>query len=64
VVHVIITLGLVAEAAPGIAAYGIGGMIADAVLIQVQLAAVALIFYPSKTALPYRPHRHLDPAQR
>jgi hypothetical protein len=62
VVHVIITLGVVAEADPGIAAYGIGAMIADAVLIQVQLAALALIFYPSRTPLPYRPHRQL--AQR
>ena len=64
VVHVIITLGVVAEAAPGIAAYGIGAAIASAVMIQLQLAALALIFYPSKTQLPYRPHRQLDPAQR
>jgi hypothetical protein len=33
-------------------------------MIEVQLAAVALIFYTSKTPLPYRPHRQLDPAQR
>jgi hypothetical protein len=63
VVHVIITLGVIAEAAPGIAVYGMAAAIASAVMIQVQLAAVALIFYPSKTPLPYRPHRQLDPAQ-
>jgi|HubBroStandDraft_3_1064219.scaffolds.fasta_scaffold319007_2 hypothetical protein len=64
VVHVIITLGVVAEAAPAIAAYGIGAAIAAAVMVQIQLAALALIFYPRKTPLPYRPHRQLDPAQR
>lgn len=64
VVHVIITLGVIAEADPGIGAYGMTAAIAAAVMIQVQLAAVALLFYPSKTPLPYRPHRQLDPAQR
>ncbi len=59
VVHVIITLGVVAEAAPGIAVYGLGAAIAGAVMIEVQLAAMALIFYPGKTPLPYRPHRQL-----
>jgi hypothetical protein len=63
VVYVIITLGVVAEADAGIGAYGIGAAIASAVLIWVQLAALALIFYPSKDPLPYRPHRQLDPAQ-
>ncbi len=64
VVHVIITLGVIAEAAPAIAVYGIGAGIASAVMIQIQLGAIALIFYPSKSPLPYRPHRQLDPAQR
>jgi hypothetical protein len=62
VVWVIMTLGVVAEADPSIGAYGIGAVIADAVMIQVQLAALALIFYPSKDPLPHRPHRQL--AQR
>jgi hypothetical protein len=52
VVWVIMTLGVVAEADPSIGAYGIGAVIADAVMIQVQLAALALIFYPSKDPLP------------
>jgi hypothetical protein len=64
VVWVIITLGVIAEAAPAIAAYGTGAAIASAVMIQIQLAALALIFYPSKDPLPYRPHRQPDPAQR
>jgi hypothetical protein len=65
VVHVIITLGVIAETDPaGIAVYGIGAAIAGAISIQVQLAAMALLFCPAKTPLPYRPHRQLDPAQR
>jgi hypothetical protein len=64
VVHVIITLGVIAATVPGIAVYGEGAGIAGGVLIQAQLAAMALIFYPSKTPLPYRPHRQLDPAPR
>jgi hypothetical protein len=64
VVHVIITLGVIAEADPGIGAYGMTAAIAAAVTIQVQLAAVALLFYPGMTPLPYRSHRQLDPAQR
>lgn len=63
VVYVIILLGIAAEADAGIPVYGEGGLIATGVLIFVQLAANALIFYPSKDPLPYRPHRRLDPAQ-
>jgi hypothetical protein len=63
VVHVIITLGVAAEAYAAIPVYGEGGLIAAFVLLQVQLAVNALIFYPSKDPLPYRPHRRLDPAQ-
>jgi hypothetical protein len=64
VVHVIITLGVIAETDPaGIAAYGVTAAIAGAVFIVAQLAVMALIFYPSETPLPYRPHRRLDPAQ-
>lgn len=63
VVWVVITLGVVAEAAPAIAAYGTGAAIAGGVMIQVQLAALGLIFYSSKDPLPYRRHRQLDPAQ-
>jgi len=41
----------------GIAVYGVGGAIAGAVMIQIQLAALALIFYPGKEppALPPAP---------
>jgi hypothetical protein len=61
VVHVILTLGIAAVTYAGIPAYGLVGVVAGAVLIQIQLAAMALIFYPSKDPLPYRP---LYPAQR
>jgi hypothetical protein len=64
VVYVILTVGIALEAAAGIAAYGIAAAIADAVMIEVQFALLALIFYPGKTPLPYRPHRRLNPAQR
>jgi hypothetical protein len=64
VVHIVLTLGIIAETYPGIAVYGTGAAIVGFVMIQVQLAALALLFYPSKTPLPYRPHRQLDPAQR
>jgi hypothetical protein len=60
----IIKAGIAAEAIAVIAVYGIGGALALAALVVVQFAAMALIFYPSKDALPYRPHRQLDPAQR
>lgn len=60
VVHVILTLGVVAVTYAGIPVYGLGDAVAGAVLIQIQLAALALIFYPSKEPLPYRP---LNPAQ-
>jgi hypothetical protein len=63
VVHVIITLGVIAEVDPSLAQYGMGAAIAAAVMIQVQLAAIWLIFYPSADPLPYRPHRQLDAAQ-
>jgi hypothetical protein len=56
VVHVILTLGVIAVTFAGISAYGVGAAIGGAVMIQIQLASVALIFYPSKTPLPYRPH--------
>ena len=62
-VHVIITIGVIAEADPAIAAYGVGAGIAAAVMIQIQLAAIWLIFYPGKDPLPYRPHRQLQPAR-
>lgn len=62
VVHVILTLGVIAMAYAGIQEYGVSAAIGGAVMIQIQLAALALIFYPSKTPLPYRPHRQLDPA--
>jgi hypothetical protein len=61
VVYVIITLSVVAEAEAAIGAYGTGGAIAAAVMIQVQLVMLALIFYPGTTPLPNRP---LSPAQR
>ena len=64
VVYVIITIGVVAEALAGISVYGIGGVIADAVLIEVQLAALVLTLNLSRKTLPYRPHRQLDPALR
>jgi len=63
VVHVIITLGVIAEVDPSLAQYGLGAAIAAAIMIQVQLAAIWLIFYPSADPLPYRPHRQLDAAQ-
>ncbi len=63
VVYVIITLGVAAEADAGIPVYGEGGLIAAGVLLFVQLAANALIFFPGKDPLPYRPHRRLDPGQ-
>jgi hypothetical protein len=63
VVYVIIILGIAAEADAGIPVYGEGGLIATGVLIFVQLAANALIFFPSKDPLPYRPHRRLHPAE-
>lgn len=65
VVHVLLTLGVIAVTYAAISAYSVRAAIGGAVMIQIQLAAVALIFYPSKNPLPYRPHRQLmDPAQR
>jgi hypothetical protein len=64
VVYAIITIGVVAQALAGIPVYGIGGVIADAVLIEVQLAALVLTLNLSKKTLPHRPHRRLDLAQR
>jgi len=61
VVHVILTLGVVAVTYAGVPVYGMASAIAGGVMIQIQLAALALIFYPSKTPLPYRPHRQLGP---
>ncbi|HEY7324969.1 MAG TPA: hypothetical protein VH520_09095 [Streptosporangiaceae bacterium] len=60
----IIKVGIAAEAIAVIAVYGIGGAVALAALVVIHFAAMALIFYPSKDPLPYRPHRQLDPAQR
>jgi hypothetical protein len=62
VVHVTLTLGVIAVTFAGISA---SAAIGGAVMTQIQLASVALIFYPSKTPLPYRPRRQLvDPAWR
>ena len=58
----IIKAGIAAEAIAAIAVYGIGGALAIAALVFVNFGAMALIFYPSKDPLPYRPHRQLDPA--
>ena len=63
VVHVIITLAVIAVTVAGLQVYGVRAGIAGGVMIQVQMAANFLIFYPSKTPLPYRPHRQLHPAQ-
>ncbi len=63
VVWGVIKVGIAAEGIAVIAAYGIGGALAVAALALTHFAAMALIFYPSKDPLPYRPHRQLDPAQ-
>jgi hypothetical protein len=60
----IIKVGIVAAGLASFDVYGIGGVLAAAVLFVVHVGAMAVIFYPSKDALPYRPHRQLDPAQR
>jgi hypothetical protein len=64
VVYVTLTLGVFAVGIAGLQAYGEGSMLGVGILISIQFAALALIFYPSATPLPYRPHRQLDPAQR
>jgi hypothetical protein len=51
-VHAILTLGVIAATLAGTPVYGAGGAIAGAVMIQVQLVAMALIFYPSKHHCP------------
>jgi hypothetical protein len=63
-VHLVITAGVVAEALPGIAVYGVAAGIASGVMIQLQMASLWLILYPRQAPLPYRPHRQLDPVQR
>lgn len=60
----IIKLGIAAVGLASFEVYGMGGVLAAAVLLAVHVGAMAVIFYPSKDALPYRPHRQLDPAQR
>lgn len=59
-VYVILTLGVFAVGIAGLQAYGEGSMLGAGILILIQFAALALIFYPSATPLPYRP---LNPAQ-
>jgi hypothetical protein len=63
VVWVIIKVGIAAVAIAGADVYGIGGVLAAAVLLVVHVGAMAVIL-GSKDPLPYRPHRQLDPAQR
>jgi hypothetical protein len=60
----IIKIGIVAVGLASFDVYGTGGVLAAAVLFGVHVGAMAVIFYPRKDALPYRPHRQLDPAQR
>jgi hypothetical protein len=64
VVWGIIKAGIAAVGLASFDVYGIGGVLAAAVLLVVHVGAMAVIFYPSKDPLPYRPHRQLDPAQR
>jgi hypothetical protein len=64
VVWGIIKIGIAAVGLASFDVYGIGGVLAAAVLLVVHVGAMAVIFYPSKDPLPYRPHRQLDPAQR
>jgi hypothetical protein len=64
VVWGIIKAAIAAVGIAGAAVYGIGGVLAAAVLLVVHVGAMAVIFYPSKDPLPYRPHRRLDPAQQ
>jgi hypothetical protein len=64
VVWAIIKVGIAAVGLASFDVYGIGGVLAAAVLLVVHVGAMAVIFYPSKDPLPYRPHRQLDPAQR
>jgi hypothetical protein len=64
VVWGIIKVGIAAVGLASFGAYGIGGVLAATVLLFVHVGAMAVIFYPSKDPLPYRPHRQLDPAQR
>ena len=63
VVWGIIKVGIVAVGLASFDVYGTGGVVAAAVLFVVHAGAMAIIFYPRKDALPYRPHRQLDPAQ-
>jgi hypothetical protein len=58
----IIKVGIAAVVIAGFPAYGIGGALAAAALLLVHTGAMAVIFYPSKDPLPYRPHRQLDAA--
>jgi hypothetical protein len=64
VVWGIIKVGIAAVGLASFDVYGIGGVLAAVVLLFVHVGAMAVIFYPSKDPLPYRPHRQLDPAQR
>jgi hypothetical protein len=64
VVWGVIKVGIAAVGLASFDVYGIGGVLAAAVLLVVHVGAMAVIFYPSKDPLPYRPHRQLDPAQR
>jgi hypothetical protein len=63
VVWGIIKAGIAAVVIAGFDTYGMGGVVAAAVLLVVHTGAMGAIFYPSKDPLPYRPHRQLDAAQ-
>ncbi len=64
VVWGIIKVGIGAVGLASFDVYGIGGVLAAAVLLFVHVGAMAVIFYPSKDPLPHRPHRQLDTAER
>jgi hypothetical protein len=64
VVWAIIKVAIIAVGLASFDFYGIGGVLAAAVLFVVHVGAMAVVFYPSKDPLPHRPHRQLDPAQR
>jgi hypothetical protein len=63
VVWGIIKAGIAAVVIAGFDTYGIGGVVAAAVLLVIHIGAMGAIFYPSKDPLPYRRHRQLDAAE-
>jgi hypothetical protein len=64
VVHVLITLAVIGVAFPGLATFGESAVVVSGIMNVAMFGAFALVFHPSMTPLPYRPHRQLNTAPR